>query len=591
MVGALTLVYLIARGEPVQGPVKVTGSDSADTAPDTGADSGLDTGPFDADADGYTQRHDCADDNPDVHLDAVEVCDGADNDCDGLVDDADDDVSGGPTWYTDTDGDGFGGAEAALVACLQLEGTVATAEDCDDADASAFPGAVEACDWSDDDCDGVVDDGFGSAPQGERSLSDADSVLIGTDPAVMIGWVSAGDMDGDGQAEMAVTGTQWPYDTDCGLARIYLVGTPAMSEVDVEREARASVHGREFDGCISVKFDLEGDGDGDGGADLLTASYNGSGAYVFRGSLSGYLDLDDASLVVAPDLPSLQAGGWVGNVDGIPGSEIAVGSASWYQEHWEAPEGRMQIFSGATDGMLGPDDAVATITGGGGDTYVGNWFASAGDLDGDGLDELVVNGRWFFYGPVLGDLTTADAEIALASDTAVDQWMMTATRAGDIDGDGKDEALVGAWWGDGDDRETGGVFVSDADRGVVSVLDLSRRLTLGYDEHEVVGRGVAVGDVNGDGTPDAILGGGGPDGLEAEVPAIYVEYGPFTGVREMGSGGTLTAPPTLDYAGGGSALSPADINGDSFDDIFAGSNPADNDALGTAFLMLGGPAE
>ncbi len=104
---------------------------------------------------------DCDDARADVSPAALEACNGYDDDCDGLVDDADDslDTSTGTAWYTDGDGDGYGDAATGAVSCDAPGGTVADATDCDDTDAFVSPAALESCNGLDDNCDGSVDDG------------------------------------------------------------------------------------------------------------------------------------------------------------------------------------------------------------------------------------------------------------------------------------------------------------------------------------------------------------------------------------------------------------------------------------------------
>jgi hypothetical protein len=91
---------------------------------------------------------------------APEQCNGADDDCDGTIDDNVVNV----TWYRDFDADGAGNPAVTQVACAQPAGFVLTPDDCDDADATIAPGADEHCDGVDEDCDGTPDDAAVDAP-------------------------------------------------------------------------------------------------------------------------------------------------------------------------------------------------------------------------------------------------------------------------------------------------------------------------------------------------------------------------------------------------------------------------------------------
>jgi len=97
---------------------------------------------------------DCDDTNELSNIDAEEVCDLLDNNCDGQVDE------GLPfqVWYTDADQDGFGAGDASIETCLPPEGAVATGDDCNDAAAAINPDAAEICDGQDNDCDELIDD-------------------------------------------------------------------------------------------------------------------------------------------------------------------------------------------------------------------------------------------------------------------------------------------------------------------------------------------------------------------------------------------------------------------------------------------------
>ncbi len=85
-----------------------------------------------------------------------EVCNGADDDCDGTVDDR---VL--LTFYRDADGDGFGTTATSSQACVAPAGYVATGGDCNDALGPINPAATESCDGVDNNCDGRADEGLG----------------------------------------------------------------------------------------------------------------------------------------------------------------------------------------------------------------------------------------------------------------------------------------------------------------------------------------------------------------------------------------------------------------------------------------------
>ncbi|NVO18338.1 MAG: putative metal-binding motif-containing protein [Bacteroidetes bacterium] len=100
---------------------------------------------------------DCDDTNPARHPGADEFCNGIDDDCDGLVDEAP--TKDGTAYYQDLDGDGFGNFFNMVLMCSILPGWSATGGDCDDTNPSIHPGAVEICgNKIDDNCNGLVDE-------------------------------------------------------------------------------------------------------------------------------------------------------------------------------------------------------------------------------------------------------------------------------------------------------------------------------------------------------------------------------------------------------------------------------------------------
>ncbi len=101
---------------------------------------------------------DCSDTNATLHPQLAEVCDGIDNDCDGITDP--DGSKGCSPLYRDVDGDGYGVMNWARCSCAPSAGWSTLATDCDDnpvSGAKSYPGNKEVCDGVDNDCDGVVD--------------------------------------------------------------------------------------------------------------------------------------------------------------------------------------------------------------------------------------------------------------------------------------------------------------------------------------------------------------------------------------------------------------------------------------------------
>ena len=105
-----------------------------------------------------SNSNDCDDNNSNVNPDAQEVCNGIDDDCNGLTDNDDPNVSGNGTWYADNDGDGFGNPQISQQNCSQPSGFVSNSDDCDDSNSNVNPDAQEVCNGIDDDCNGLTDD-------------------------------------------------------------------------------------------------------------------------------------------------------------------------------------------------------------------------------------------------------------------------------------------------------------------------------------------------------------------------------------------------------------------------------------------------
>ena len=124
---------------------------------------------------------DCADDAATTNPAADEICDGADNDCSGAIDD--DVVDGFEAWF-DADNDGYGDPATHTHVCFGAPGYVDDDTDCDDLHAEAHPGGTETCDTYDNDCDGTADWGvrvgtdYATIQESIDAATDGDTVCI-----------------------------------------------------------------------------------------------------------------------------------------------------------------------------------------------------------------------------------------------------------------------------------------------------------------------------------------------------------------------------------------------------------------------------
>lgn len=234
--------------------------------------------------DGYTTTGgDCDDGDGDIYPDATEVCDDVDNNCDGDIDDADDDlVDSLGTWYQDDDEDGFGDDADSFTGCDQPEGWIEDNTDCDDSDAGINPGATEiADDMVDQDCDGVDEVTETSSPTEvcvtPISTTDTCSLYmsdLGTYPYTPDdpGWYPTAYATGIGElcAESpAVSGNDLKVNIECADSSD---GSTywGWELVDLNVSAMTIGGADVLSSVVSTEWDMDGDGDGDGADGIVT---------------------------------------------------------------------------------------------------------------------------------------------------------------------------------------------------------------------------------------------------------------------------------------------------------------------------------
>ena len=260
------------------------------------------SGAADSDGDSFAACEECDDGDASVNPDAIEVCDGVDNDCDRTADG--ESAIDSFLVYPDADGDGYGDDGAGAAACEVAEGTSLTAGDCDDTDSSVSPDAVEFCDGDDDDCDGIVDN---------------DAINLVT---------SYADTDGDGYGDAANTtvGCSVPAgsvadSSDCDDTDV-TVNPDALELCDeVDNDCDGSTD--ESDAADATFWYADADEDGYGDATLSGAACDQPEGFVADAD-----DCDDSAAAINPGADEL-CNGLDDNCDGLA-DDGAVDGGTWY---------------------------------------------------------------------------------------------------------------------------------------------------------------------------------------------------------------------------------------------------------------------
>ena len=420
----------------------------------------------------------------------------------------------------------------------------------------------------------------------------------GQDSALFGAAVStAGDVNGDGYADIIVGANG--HDTtqnDAGRAYIFLgsAGGPATAP-------SFTLSGSQAGARFGVSVATAGDVDGDGRADVIIGAHrytNGESqegrAYVYRGSASGAM-----SLIWTGE--SNQAGAnfgrsvaTAGDVDGDGYSDILVGAPGF--DGAFSNEGRVYLYRGTGDGLTA--NSVASRRSNQAGAELGYSVASAGDVNGDGFSDVIVGAPFFdngssdegrafvFHGSASGLSTVANWTAESNQTSAWFGWSVAS--AGDVNGDGYADVIVGAPLYDNGQSNEGRAYVYHGSASGLSAtaawIAESNHSNAWFGDHVA-----SAGDVNGDGYSDVLVGAPVLSNGQLNEGRAYLYLGSATGLST--SAAWTAESNNVEAYFGNSLASAGDVNGDGYSDVIVGAPYFSGGQTyeGKVYLYRGGP--
>jgi hypothetical protein len=219
---------------------------------------------------------------------------------------------------------------------------------------------------------------------------------------------------------------------------------------------------------------------------------------------------------------------------------VIIGAFAY--DNGQTNEGRAFVFHGSSSGLSSSPDWVTE------NNLSNSWYgasvASAGDVNGDGFDDVIVGapyetswtwstekGRAYIYHGSSSGLSTTQA-LTITSDQA-NAWLgYSVSSAGDVNGDGYSDVIIGAFGYDNGESNEGKVYVYF---GSASGLSATPEWTKEGDQSgaEFGFSVAAAGDLNSDGFNDVVIGSPTYDNGQTNEGCSFVYYGSSTGLSEI----------------------------------------------------------
>ncbi|WP_353717495.1 FG-GAP-like repeat-containing protein [Dyadobacter sp. 676] len=405
-----------------------------------------------------------------------------------------------------------------------------------------------------------------------------------------ISLASAGDINGDSFSDIILGAPH--YDkvySDQGLVKIHL-----GSAAGIDTGTSIALAGQQLEEEFGRAVACAGDVEGDGYADILIASrmqgknllnegvvilFSGIQAGINKKPLSVFKS-GQADAYLGQSLAS------AGDIDGDGFSDIVVGAHLY--DLGQNNEGAVVVWHG---GASGPDAATATaLHSNQPESAFGYAVSGAGDVNGDGYGDVIVGAPRFdngqqdegvaFLFPGTPDGISKTASNMLEADQADAGFGTSVSAAGDINGDGFGDIIIGAMhYDDGEDEEGAAFVYMGSPSGLSAIaIKLESNKTGAW-----LGCAVAhAGDLNDDGFSEIIIGAMNYSNGQSEEGALYVFPGSLTGPNPAGL--RIIESDQEDARLGNAVSSVGDLNGDGSDDIVAGAYSVGDYDAGAIFI-------
>ncbi len=388
----------------------------------------------------------------------------------------------------------------------------------------------------------------------------------------------AGDVNGDGYSDVLVSSN---LRTSNGTERDGKISLYTGSASGLATQSGWSTESNQDNAFYGHSVASAGDVNADGYSDVIVGAYlydNGQTdegrVYIYHGSSTGLNPT--ANTVSESNSANAQFGYSVstaGDVNGDGFSDVLVGGPNW------TGSGRVYVFHGSVAGISTVWNYGLNADGSG--EFFGGSVSTAGDINGDGYSDVIIGaenyangqtqeGRAYIFNGSSTGLNTLYSWVTEANQVSA-RFGHSVSSAGDVNGDGYSDVIIGAWTYDAGQNDEGAVWVYYGSiSGISGAAFLESNIT-----GAAFGASVAsAGDVNGDGYSDVIIGASSYSNPEFLEGAAFVYNGSSSGINTTHSWQTQSNQTMTNL--GISVASAGDVNGDGYSDIIVGAFNFDN---------------